>query len=132
MTFLLTSPHVKNLSKNKLVKLAGSNSFGNLPSFVSIIFFSTVIVCVSPTVIRLIRNDNCRHHKNLALQVSAFLSKLPFFWFFTFSTKGFNLSMQVPTAEIHTYGSSLNSIRLLTSNQAFNVLIPYSTKSKMI
>ena len=69
--------HVTNGSTNNLVKLVGSNYFGNLPSFVSIIFFSTRMFCAPPTEIRFRRNDNFRHLKNLALQVGVFYLNFP-------------------------------------------------------
>ena len=120
------------LINKKLFKLTGSNYFDNLPSFVLIIFFLTITFLTSPTVIRLIRDENCSHHKNLDLQVGKFLSKLPCFSFFTFTTKGFNLAIQVPTAEIHTYGISFTSLWSLTSDNAANVIIPDSPASAMI
>ena len=132
MNFLWTSSHVTNWSTNKLVKLAGSNSFGNLLYLISIIFFSTRMFRASRTVIILSRNDNYRYHNNLALQVDAFLSKLICFSFFTFSPKGLNLSIQVPTAEMHTNRSSLTYLWSLTSAQELNLIITNSTASAMI
>ena len=132
MNFLWTSSHITNWSTNKLIKLVESNYFGNLPSFILIIFFSTRTSHASPTVIILIRNDNCGHHKNLSLQVGAFLSRVPCFLSFSFSTKGFNLAIQVPTEEIYTDGISSNYLWLFTSDHAVNVLIPNSAVSAMI
>ena len=87
ITFLWNSSHVTNWSTNKLVKLAGSNYFGNLPSFVLIIFFSTRSFCASSTVIRLICNNNCRHHKNITVEIGAFLSNPPPFFSSYFQLK---------------------------------------------
>ena len=132
MTFMWYSSHMTNWSTNKLSKLVGSKYFGNLPYFVLIIFFSTRFLCAYPTVIICSRNDNFRNHRNIALQVGAFLSKLLCFLFFTFSTKGFNLTMQVPTAERHNDRISLTSLWLLTSDQSVNMLIHDSASSEMI
>ena len=103
------------------------NSFGNLPYFVLLIFLSTEMFCASLTVIRLSLNENFRHHNNFALQVSEFLYKLPCFLFFTFSTKGFNLAIQVLTVEMNNYGSYLNSLWYFKNNHVVRALISNST-----
>ena len=69
---------------------------------------------------------------NIALQVGAFLSKLTCYSFFIFPTKGFNLAIQAPTAEMHTDGILLTSLLLLTSDHAVNVVIPDYTAAAMI